>query len=147
MSEDKTFDESKFDILDQLISKGRLETTATVGDVTVGYRTLNHEEELQAVNSAGGQPLAFKVEQLSIAITSLNGRKISDDVREREFLRKKLLKMPSKYLNDYYLPYLELVSKVPPLTKENIEVPLDEKPVSDQSTKSALTVESFQTTP
>lgn len=147
MEKENNFDESKFEILDALILKGRLTTIADVGDIKVGFRTLNHEEELNAVSNANGQPLAFKVEQLSLAIISLNGKKISDDPRERDFLRKKLLKMPSLYINEYYTPYLQLIGKVPPITKENVEVPLDETTTYDQSTKSALTVESFQTTP
>lgn len=139
-------DESKFAVLDDLFIKGRLTTTSDVGGVSVGYRTLTHEEELMAVNSANNQPLAFKIEQLTLAITHLNGKKISDDFRERDLLRKKLGKLPSSYINAYFLPYAELVSKIPPIEKENIVDPLEKEQQLEQSTKSVLTVEPFQTT-
>lgn len=139
-------DGSKFECLDELIHKGHLTATEDVGGVKVGYRTLTHEEELQAATRANGNMLAFRVEQLAVAITTLNGKKISNDFKEREVLRVKLGKLPSTYINAYFAPYAMLLSKIPPITKESIENVLGEDQAQEHSTKSSYTVESFQQT-
>lgn len=125
----------KFAALESLATRGRLETTEQVGDILIGYRTLTHDEEVASISSAMGQPYSIKIEQLSRSITSFDGQKISDDPKERDELRKKLGSIPYQYINDFYTPFALLIAKIPKLTPENIELPLEKAQQPEAFTK------------
>lgn len=133
--------------LEEMIVKGSLTSEVNVGGVKVGYKTLSHDEEVTAINKSVGQPYVIKVEQLSLAITHINGEKVVTD-EDRKMLREKLGKLSSNYINAFYEPYLTLYESVPKLNEEGLNKVLGESPASQEaSTNSAFTVTSRPTTP
>lgn len=122
---------SYFDDIDQLILQGQLEDEAIVGKTKLRFRTLTHAEEALAINRAGVNVLAIKVEHLTVALISINGQTIED--KDRDALREKLGKMPLPYVMQWYEPLDKLLKKVPLLTEENLKDPLVQSPPPNAS--------------
>lgn len=126
----------KFAALEALATKGYLEDTKTIDGVKYGYKTLNSEEEKAVYAAAmGSPPHVLKIETLVYALTHIDGQKISDDLKERDELRKHLNALTFDYIVILYAPYGELMSKLPELTRENVESPLEKTQQSEAFTK------------
>ena len=127
---------SKFEMLTQLIEKGRLEADYEVGNIRFRLRTLTHDQEVAAVEAALGRPYAIKIEYLTRSIVSLNGKPVSDDVDERNELREALGKLAFQYINAFNEKYVDLNNKIPKLDKkEDLADPLVQGALLDQPTK------------
>ena len=129
VDESKSIDFSKFQALEDLVTLGRKTTTAKVGTLTLEYRTLNHDEEAEAMALSNTNFIRVRVEQLVYAITKINGKKIESE-DERAHLRKVLGKLPSSFVNELYLPYSELSKTLPKLSADEVEQVLGEDPNS-----------------
>lgn len=125
----------KFDKLAEMVTKGKLETVRVIDGIAIGYRTLTSEEEASVARNVYDNPAAGKMEQLALAITSIDGVSISNDPKEREELRKYLGQLHFNHIHTLYVPYLELLGEIPELTKENIEAPLGNTQQSEAYTK------------